>query len=239
MRGADGMPKLVIDQFMFPYQNSFRAGLQILADYVLRNIGANASARVFVVGARAPDANARHDVCIEPEDGDWSREPFEGLLPKIEATVRDHPMQNMFYGDEASMRDKPENIRRSSVTEAIRDILASSDEINSLRSFCSLSVRVGTYYIVPIIQLPETLFQQFPPLNLPKSDDPRVPNCAPSFLHAAVDRVLSDASTELQRPEPGLDVLSYERAGSGTVPPCRVGLHENARLCDCRTVRTR
>jgi len=135
VQGAGVMPKLVIDQFMFPYQHHFRTGVQMLVDYVLRSMGANASARVFVVGARAPDANARHDVCIEPEEGEWSREPFEGLLPKIEATVRDHPMQNMFYGDEASMQDKPENIRRSSVTEAVRAILASSDEVNALRSF--------------------------------------------------------------------------------------------------------
>jgi len=159
------------------------------------------------VGARAPDANARHDVCIEPEDGEWSREPFEGLLAKIEATVRDHPMQHMFYGDEDSMRDKPENIRRSSVTEAVQVFLASSDKGNALRSFCGFSVRVGAYYVVPVIQLPERLFQKFPPLDLPKSDDPRVPKCVPSFLHGAIGRVLGEATTELQRPEPGRGVF--------------------------------
>src|ERR1035441_9010782 len=129
------MSKLIIDQFMFPYQHTFRGGLQMLVESVLRNIGANSPTKVFVVGARASDANARHDVCIEPEDGEWSIEPFEGLLPKIEATVRDHPMQRMFYGDEPSMRDKPENIRRSSVTEAVQAVLDSSDKGNALRSF--------------------------------------------------------------------------------------------------------
>jgi len=197
------MSKLVIDQFMFPYQHSFRGGLQILVESVLRDLGANAPTKVFAVGARAPDANERHDVCIEPEDGEWSRESFEGLLAKNEGTLRDHPMQRMFYGDEASMQDKPENIRRSSVTETVRAILVSSDKGNALRSFCGFSVRVGGYYVVPVIQLPERLFQQFPPLDLPKSDDPRVPKCVPSFLHAAVGRVLGEATTELQRPEPG------------------------------------
>jgi len=197
------MARLIIDQFMFPYQNSFRGGLQLLVEYVLKNLGARTAAKVFVVGARAPDAEARHDVCIEPEDGEWSREPFDGLLPKIEETVRRHPMQNMFYGDEPSMRDKPENIRRSSVTEAVRTALASSDKAKAVRSFCGFSVRVDAYYVVPVIQLRETLFQQFPPLDLPRSDDPRVPKCVPSFLHAAISRVLGDATTELQRPEPG------------------------------------
>lgn len=197
------MARLVIDQFMFPYQNSFRGGLQVLVEATLKTLGADAAPKVFAVGARAPNAQVRHDVCIEPEDGEWSREPFEGLLPRIETTVRDHPMQNMLYGDEASMHDKPENIRRISVTEAVRAALGESDKANGIRSFCGFSVRVGHYYVVPVIQLPESLFQQFPALDLPKSDDPRVPKCVPSFLHAAIGRVLSDATTELQRPEPG------------------------------------
>jgi hypothetical protein len=197
------MRRIVIDQFMFPYQQSFRGGLSYLVESVLRHLGTTTVAKVFVVGARAPQSDARHEVCIEPEDGEWSREPFEGLLPSVEAIVREHPLQNMFYGDEAAMRDKPENIRRNSVTEAVRAALGPSDARNAVRSFCGFSVHVGQYYIVPVIQLPETLFQQFPPLDLPKSDDPRVPRGFPSFIHAAIARILADATTELQRPEPG------------------------------------
>jgi DNA integrity scanning protein DisA with diadenylate cyclase activity len=197
------MSKLTIDQFMFPYQRSFRGGFQILIESVLSKIGATVTARVLVVGARAPGADASHDVCIEPEDGEWSTEPFGTLLSNIETTVRQHPMQSMYYSDEPSMRDKPENIRRNSVTQVVQTVLDSSDKGNDLRSFCALSVRVGAYYVVPIIQLPEEIFRQFPPLDLPKPDARQVPRCVPSFLHAAIGRVLRDATTELQRPEPG------------------------------------
>jgi len=93
------MRRIVIDQFMFPYQHSFRGGLSYLVESVLRNLGTTAVAKVFVVGVRAPQSEARHDVCIEPEDGEWSREPFEGLLPSVEATVRDHPMRKRPTGD--------------------------------------------------------------------------------------------------------------------------------------------
>ena len=93
------MPKIYIDQFMFPYQQTFRGGLEILAGNVFKHLGADISPKVFLVGARSPGSKERHPVCIEPEDGEWSRDPFDGLLAKIEATIRDHPMQNLFYGD--------------------------------------------------------------------------------------------------------------------------------------------
>jgi len=63
--------------------------------------------------APVPQTPTRDMTCaLSRKTVSGQREPFEGLLAKIEATVRDHPMQHMFYGDEDSMRDKPENIRR-------------------------------------------------------------------------------------------------------------------------------
>jgi hypothetical protein len=209
------MPKIYIDQFMFPYQHTFRGGLEILARNVFKHLGADVSPKVFLVGARSPDSKEHHPVCIEPEDGEWSRAPFDELLAKIEATIRDHPMQRMFYGDEAAMRDKPENIRRNSVTESIGAALALSDETRAIRSFCGFSVRVGDYYVVPVIQIPESLFRQFPPLDMPASDDPRIPRGYPSVIHASIAELLAEAAAELQRPEPGRGALlsASRRAG--------------------------
>lgn len=209
------MTKIYIDQFMFPYQQSFRGGLSILAESVFKRLGADISPKVFLVGARSPDSAERHTVCIEPEDGEWSREPFNNLLDTIESTFRAHPMQSLIYGDEAAMRDKPENIRRNSVTESVRATLALSDKTGAVRSFCGLSVRVGEYYVVPVIQIPESLFQQFPPLDMCTSDDSRVPRGEPSFIHAGISQLLTEATTELSSPEPGRGAFFsiFPRAG--------------------------
>ena len=112
-----------IDLFMFSYQRSFRIALEILSRNVFEKIGADISPKVLLVGTRAPDSTARHPVCIEPEDDEWSLEPFTNLLGEIETIIPDHPLQKMFYGDEPSMRDKPENIRRSSVLMAVEAAL--------------------------------------------------------------------------------------------------------------------
>lgn len=192
-----------VDLFMFSYQHSFRLGFEISARNVLKKIGVDASPKVLLVGARAPDSTARHPVCIEPEDGEWTLEPFSNLLGEIESIIPNHPLQNMFYGDEPRMRDKPENIRRSSVRMAVKADLLSSDKEKTRRSFVGVPVRVGEYYVVPVLQIPESVFVQFPPLTQPETDDPRIPRGVPSFVHACINELLSEAAKELHLPEPG------------------------------------
>ena len=192
-----------VDLFMFSYQRSFRIGLEILAKSVFEKIGADITPRVLLVGAKAPQATARHPVCIEPEDDEWRLEPFADLLEQIEAIIPGHPLRNMIYGDEPRMRDKPENIRRDSVRMAVRAALTNGDEGNARQSFCGFPVLVGNYYVVPVLQIPEKLFEQYPPLEQPETDDPRVPRGVASFVHACIGELLSAAIEELQRPEPG------------------------------------
>lgn len=194
-----------IDLFMFRYQHSFRVGLERLAQNVLKKIGIDDHPKVLLVGARAPDSAVRHSVCIEPEDGEWTLEPFANLLDEIEKIIPQHPLQNMIYDDEPSMLDKPENIRRSSVRMAVKAGLLVSDTENGRWSFVGTSVRVADYYVVPVLQLPETIFVQFPPLAQPETDDPRIPKGIPSFVHACIYELLSEATKELYLPEPGRD----------------------------------
>jgi len=192
-----------IDLFMFSYQHSFRIGFEIMARNVLQKIGVDAVPKVLLVGARAPGSTATHPVCIEPEDGEWTLEPFSNLLDEIESIIPNHPLQNMCYGDEPRMRDKPENIRRSSVRMAVETDLLASDNEKARRSFVGAPVRVGEYYVVPVLQIPESVFVQFPPLTQPETDDSRIPRGIPCFVHACVIELLSEAAKELQLPEPG------------------------------------
>lgn len=192
-----------IDLFMFSYQRSFRGALEILSRNVFQKIGVDAAPKILLVGTRAPGSTARHPVCIEPEDGEWTLELFANLLDEVESIIPNHPLQKMFYGDEPRTRDKPENIRRSSVRMAVEAGLLESDKEKSRRSFGGMPVCVGEYYVVPVLQIPKTLFEQFPPLVQPVTDDPRIPRGIPSFVHACINELLSEATKELHLPEPG------------------------------------
>jgi hypothetical protein len=123
------------------------------------------------------------------------------LLGAVEEEVGAHPLKNVFYGDEPSMRDKPENIRRDSVRKAVQKGLDLYDAHHGVRSFAGPPAPVGDYYVVPALQLPSAIFERFRPLREPVTDGHFTGH--PSLVHAAVSQVLSEAHDELLRPDPG------------------------------------
>ena len=98
-------------------------------------IGFEGEAEVLLVGVARPGHEVRHQVCIEPEDGRWSHELFGSLPEAVEKAFASHPMQKMYYGDEPSMRDKPENIRRLAISEEVLRQLRPDDERSGKESF--------------------------------------------------------------------------------------------------------
>lgn len=187
---------------MWRYQPHFRAEFEHILDSVLHELGADeVDGKCLLVGARMPDAKAAHAVCVEPEEGRWPVALFAKLPETIEEHIKNHPLKDIFYGDEPRMREKPENIRRDSVRRAVQDALAPYDAQANVRSFAGSPAPVGGYYVVPVLQLPNTLFERFRPLCEPVTDGRF--NGPPSLIHAAVRHVLDEAHDKLQRPDPG------------------------------------
>lgn len=206
------MKKHTIFLFMWGYQSHYRTALEHRAKDTFKELGVYVEPKVLLVGARIPGRENLNSVCVEPEDGEWPLATFTGLLELIEATVSNHPLQHVFYGDEPSMREKPENIRRDSVTTAVKQMLLPYDTKHSVRSFCGRAHPVGDYYVVPVVQVPEFVFEQFPPLREPIGDDRFSGH--PSFIHASMATLLAEATEELRRADPGRSLNSkMRRAG--------------------------
>jgi hypothetical protein len=189
----------VIDQFLFPYQQSFRVMLDISAKSVFNWIGADAEPRTFLVGIAWPVIAGRHGICVEPENGAWPQSLFSATPESLEATWQQHPDHRIYYGDEPSMRDLPENIRRSVVTEAIKSDLDRSYQIEGIRSFVSRAKRIDGYYVVTVVQVPEALFAKFPPLFYEGMSE----QVQASLLLSCINVLLLEAERALERPEPG------------------------------------
>jgi hypothetical protein len=112
--------KRVIRLFMWGYQPHFASALSIRAEQVFEELGFALKPDVLLVGVLKPGAKDR-PVCIEPEDGKWDLSVFSDIPIRYPEAARTHRLQNVFYGDEPSMRDKPENIRRSSATMVVQE----------------------------------------------------------------------------------------------------------------------
>jgi hypothetical protein len=151
---------------MWGYQQHFAHSLESLAQKVFAELGISLQPDVLLVGLLKPGLKKNHPVCIEPEEKKWPLEIFSNLTVRFREIEATHPLQNMFYGDAPSMADKPENMRRSSASMAVREALSAIDETNGVRSFCGSARPVEDYYVVPVLQFPNAVFERFPPLSL-------------------------------------------------------------------------
>ncbi len=196
------MRRKPINLFMWGYQQHFRFHFEFLMNDVMKELHISGTgAECLLIGAKIPGRKNPNDVCVEPEDGKWPIDLFDRLLDMIETEVTEHPLQDILYGDDPGMRDKPENIRRDSVCRAVQKALSVYDEDHGVRSFVSGSAPLGDYYIVPVLQLPNELFRRFRPLREPVTDGHF--NGHASLIHATVFEVLDEARDELLRPDPG------------------------------------
>ena len=200
----------IIQQFMWGYQPHFRGRLEDLGKRLFETLGIDLQPVALLVGARKPDSDDRNAVCVEPENGDCSVDVFDGLLDDIERTIERHPLRDIFYSDEQSMREKPERTRRDSAKQAVARALELYDETRLLSSFCGTAYPVGNFYVVPVIQLPVEVFNAFPPLSEPIGRDDI--SVFPSLIHAAMNELLSDATKELQTKDPGRRLDSQIRS---------------------------
>lgn len=197
------MGRKVIYQFMWGYQHIYRISLEHLASEVFKTLGITVKPKALVVGARRPESKNRNLICVEPEDGEWPVDLFTGLLDRIETIFKNHPNQNLiFSNDEIAMREKPEHMRCDSVSSAVKEALNSYDAEYQVRSFCGMSYPIEDYYVVPVIQIPEYIFEVHPPISI-KTKDESFFSAYPSFIHAAISGLLGEARLELKRENPG------------------------------------
>jgi len=196
----------VIRLFMWGYQPHFRYTLQYRMQSVLDALGVTDEPKAFLVGVHRPEGSAPHPVCIEPEKKEWDLALFDGLLPAVEQEIAGHALQPMMYGDSASMARKPERISRDAVRLAVQHAVAPHELKHTVRCFCGVATLVGDYYVVPVIQVPAKLMDEFPPVPLisvfARQDAP----VDRSLLLAAIYEVLDEATEALGRPEPGRDL---------------------------------
>ena len=183
------------------------------AKQALAALGANIEVKALLVGVRLPEIANDHFVCIEPEDGEWNIAAFKDVHRRAGEIFTTHPDQQMFYGDEPSMLDKPENIRRKSVQEAIEEVLSRIDSARGTRSFCGVPVRLGNFHVAPIIQVAQLDLDTFPRLENPIQFQKR--NSTTGIVQALISHLLDEASDNLDTKEPGRFFNSFDSECSG------------------------
>lgn len=199
---------------MWAYQHHFRIQMEHRATQALAALGANIEVKALLVGVRLPEIANDHCVCIEPEDGEWNIAAFKDVHRRAGEIFTTHPDQHIiFLGDERAMLDKPENIRRKSVQEAIEEVLSRIDSDRGTRSFCGIPVRLGNFHVAPILQVAQLDIDTFPRLDHPIQFQKR--NSTTGIVQALISHLLDEASDNLYTKEPGRSFDSFDSECSG------------------------
>jgi Apea-like HEPN len=197
------MTRRSIRLFMWGYQEHYTKSIEYLAENVLSNIGAAPDAEVLLVGVRRPNSRAPYAVCIEPESGRWPLSLFEGLDAQVFEEIPKHHLSRTVYGDEASMRDKPEQTRQAVISEQVRARLAEYDKLNDVISFIVTSGPIEEYNVTVVLQVPGVGLRAHPELKGKSWDNQEYDM---SFIRSCLKGVLRVAKSSLLRPDPGRGV---------------------------------
>ena len=209
-----GMKQRFLTYFMWGYQPHFRIQMEHRAKQALAALGANIEVKALLVGVRLPEIAKDHFVCIEPEDGEWNIAAFKDVHRRAGEIFTTHPDQHIIcFGDERAMLDKPENIRRKSVREAIEEVLSRIDSDRGTRSFCGVPVRLGNFHVAPILQVAQLDLNTFPTLDNPIQFQKR--NSTTGIVQALISHLLDEASDNLDTKEPGRFFNSFDSECSG------------------------
>ncbi len=200
------MRENVLTYFMWGYQPHFQKSIEDRADKVFAKFGITLPVKAILVGIRVSEVLEDHPVCVEPEQGEWDLSLFSRCHERAVEIYADHPEHQMFYGDESTMRDKPENIRRMSALQSVEEVFDNYDPKHATRTFCGSPVRVGNYHVVPVIQVLKAEFDKFP--QIPQPFEYRKRTSAIGIVEVLIGQLLSWASKGLDTKEPGRDSIS-------------------------------
>lgn len=199
-----------ITYFMWGYQQHFNHSLKYNIQNLLETIGIDdIELDTFLVGIRSPElSDEGFPICIEPENGKWNLSIFDNFCERLSNEIENHPLKNMFYSnDKRATREKPEYIRRDSISKAIKNSLITYDQNNNVESFVGLSTLVDEYYVTPIIQLPTSLFEKYPRLNKKIYKNGKLSQGHLSFIDAVIGNLLNEMTKLLSSKYPGQDLL--------------------------------
>ncbi len=193
-----------MSDFMWEYQSHFRFSLGYLAKRVFELIGAEIEPNALLVGLRHPEVSTGNPVCIESEDGEWPVALFDRIMDDVTAAIPKHPKQRMYYGDEASMRQKPHDIRRLAIAEQVQLRLEAEGLRTGRRTFCSTPHAVGDFDVVCALQVPEDLFRRHPVFNAVFNQEA----FETSFVLCCIRQILEEGQRGLMQPDPGRQLAS-------------------------------
>ncbi|MEB0286206.1 hypothetical protein QN355_06540 [Cryobacterium sp. 10S3] len=204
-------------EFMWQFQHIFRHHSEELVNKALLAIGLPAAPEVLLVGFRE-SGNYPHQICVEPEDGEFRSSLFIAAMSEAERAFASDPLREILVSNARLQQQRTERSRENARREALKAALHASPRGSDRYFFPGYAGRVGNYRIYPVVTVLRSRWDTAP--SLPDEIDPTVPRTdhlsyAQSLQHAVVRAALGEMTLALAlSPEPeGLRTWASDLVG--------------------------
>ena len=188
----------VIDQFIWPYQWSFRTSVEYGVNVALDRIGmqVHRAAKVLLVGF-ANQEGQRHQICIEPETGPLLQEDLSEVHSRtIEIQEADIESQ-MFHSHPRVAEVRRKDLFLRSRSSALVECIQNSGKFTGLTFFSSVSSTIANYEVHTCVGLPTELVESIPRFSNPKKGEYNGGRIEESFALATINTCLGRADQAL------------------------------------------
>ncbi|RYB94431.1 hypothetical protein EUA93_08800 [Nocardioides oleivorans] len=187
-----------IDQFMWPFQHSFRVTLELAASQIFEQIGFGLGVRAFLVGF-TDDPGQRHPICFESELDELAKVDLSHVPADARTRYADNAGSTTIITSGRHHDRYHRGLLDSMRAEAVQDALTSSSAGADLTFFVGRSARIGAYEIHPVAAVPTGRWNGRPALSRTTIDRYSV---TPSFQHAVMEELLLAVLSDLRNIEP-------------------------------------
>lgn len=193
-----------ITLFMWKWQHVFRVCFRTTGQKLFQELAPGLFHSTLQVGVLRPGERGVHPVCIDPEGGPWELGLFEGLDRKLEESsalfLKNN--ENIAFGSDEANTEWPARVRAGVLRASIESCLRAYDAREHTVSFCGMPSPVGSYDVVPVLQLNAEALARTCLLH--RSEVPhRRQGLTRGLPEAAAWALIAEATRELSRPAPG------------------------------------
>lgn len=198
---------LQIDQFMWPFQHTFRRFVQSEIQDILSQVGLETrnSAKVLLVGL-ATQKDLRHVICIEPEDGPLVVDDLQAVKKKTAKLFESDPESSLVISSPRHHDRRQRETFLRCRAQAIAETIQESGKFEGLCFFASNSAPLSGYEIHTCVGIPRAALESVPRFNNPAKDERYGHIIEESFAQAIINTCLARADRALLLPNPGEDI---------------------------------
>ena len=199
---------LLIDQFMWSFQHTFRLHVEYEIRETLSHVGLQASreVRVLLIGL-ATREDMPHEICIEPEGGPLVVEDLRSIEERTEEIRIEDPESNLSHSVARVHEARMRSLYLRSRAKAIGEAIERSGKFDGLSFAVSNSAPIAGYEVHTCVGIPSDAIDSVPEFNNPMKHDYRWGHVKESFLEQTVDTCLGAADKALYLPNPGEGVM--------------------------------